>query len=167
MMRRVLLGGVAALALCGPACAQVGGLCTTATGPCASLPQQLLDYARQFDQLQQEIQTAEQEIINTLRLPGTVYRDLTGDIQQIQAIAQQANMLSGQMGLMVNNLSVSSAGGYPIPGGANFNWHQWMSNEDAAVGLTMKTAAQVLNLQPGQLSADATTLSLLNQQALT
>jgi conjugal transfer/entry exclusion protein len=133
--------------------------------PCASLPQQLLDYARQFEQLQNEITTAEQEILNTIKLPGTIYRDLTGDIQQIQAIAQQANMLSGQMGTMINNLSVSAAGGYPTTG-PNFNWHQWMSNEDAAVGLTMKTAAQVLNLQPTMLSTHSSILAALNTQAL-
>jgi len=110
-IKGLLLAGVAAVALHGPASAQVGGLCTTTTGPCASLPQQLLDYARQAEQLLQETQTAEQEIINTLKLPGTVYRDLTADVAQLTAIANQANMLAGFTGQMLTNLS--SDHGYP------------------------------------------------------
>jgi P-type conjugative transfer protein TrbJ len=163
MIRKVLLAGVAAVSLLGAVPARAQGLCVTATGPCSSLPQQLLDYARQFEQLQQEITTAEQEIKNTLALPGTVYRDLTGDIAQLTAITNQANMLAGNSLNMITALS--SVGGYaPFTGPGMF--HQQFSNENVAVSLALKTAAQAITQQNTQLQADATTLSALQTQAL-
>jgi P-type conjugative transfer protein TrbJ len=158
MMRRILLAGAAAIGLFyGQAAhAQQAVFCTN----CSTIGQQLLDYARQFEQLQQEITTAEQEVINTLSLPGTVYRDLTADIQQITTLANQANMLAGNMGTILNAMAV----GYPQ--NALDNWHQWLTNETNAVALAMRTAAQVLNLQPNQLPMDATTLAALDAQAL-
>lgn len=162
MIRKALLAVVAVIALCGsPAYAQT--LCTTATGPCASYPQQLLDYARQYLQLQQEITTALQEVQNTLALPGTVYRDLTGDIAQLTALTNQANMLAGNSLNMITALS--SVGGYaPFTGPGMF--HQQFSNENVAVSLALKTAAQSITQQNTQLQADATTLSALQTQAL-
>ena len=125
---------------------------------CSTIGQQLLDYARQLSQLQQEIQTAQNTlnfyinaVQNTLALPGTVYRDLTGDINQITSIANTANMLVGQTGQMLTNLSSTS--GYPL--GGITNWHQELSNESAAIAQALKAAAGVLNLQPTQLASDS------------
>ena len=106
MCKKMMLAGVAAITLlAGQRAAFAQALCTTTTGPCASLPQQLLDYARQAEQLVQEVNTATntlnidiQEITNTLKLPGTVYRDLTGDIAQIEAIRSTASLLIGFSG---------------------------------------------------------------------
>ena len=58
--------------------------------------------------------------------------------------------------------NISSDHGYPDLS----NWHQQISNEAAAVGLAMKVAGSILSLQPGQLTADATTLAALDTQAL-
>lgn len=86
-----------------PAYAQFGN-CTTQLGPCASLPQQLLDYARQAEQLIQETTTAEQEIINTLKVPGQLFRDASGDITHMLDIAASANLLFGNTFSFINNL---------------------------------------------------------------
>ncbi|MBV8893309.1 MAG: hypothetical protein JO266_15280 [Acidobacteria bacterium] len=158
-MRKFLLTGVAIVALHGaPATAQQAVTCVN----CSTLVQQLLDYARQLDQLVQETTTAEQEILNTLRLPGTVYRDLTGDIAQLTGITSQANMLVGFSGQMLTNLS--SDHGYPL--GNISNWHQQISDESSGIALGLKTAATSINALTTALTNDAATLSQLQSQAL-
>jgi type IV secretion system protein TrbJ len=159
-MKKTLWATAAATALFlnSPAHSQQAVLCTN----CNTLAQEVLVYARQLQQLQTEIGELESDIQNTLAIPGTVYHDLTGDIQQIEQLSQQANMLTGQMGSMITNLGSTS--GYPSA--SIQNWRQWLTNEDNAVSTTMKAAAQVLNLLPGQLSSDASTLANLNSQAL-
>ena len=123
-MKKILLAGAATLALVltTPGDAQVV-YCSN----CSTVSQQLLDYARQFQQLTNEIQTAQNTlntyinlVQNTVNLPSTVYRDLTADINRITSIANQASMLAGQTKLMLTNLSSTS--GYPL--GNISNWHQ-------------------------------------------
>jgi len=60
---------------------------------CSTLEEQALQYLKQLDQLIQETVTAEQEVLNSLSLPSTVYRDLTGEIQRITGILKQADLL--------------------------------------------------------------------------
>lgn len=166
-MKKLLLASTAifALAISAPAKAQMAVTCVN----CSTVVQQLLGYARQLTQLQQEIQTAQNTlnfyinaVQNTVALPSTVYRDLTSDITRITSIAQQANLLNGQAGFMIGNLA--STNGYPLATIAN--WHQELSNESAAISNALKTAANVLNLQPTQSAADSTTLASLQDQAL-
>ena len=166
-MKKLLLASTAilALAISPPAKAQMAVTCVN----CSTVVQQLLGYARQLTQLQQEIQTAQNTlnfymnaVQNTVALPSTVYRDLTSDITRITSIAQQANLLNGQAGFMIGNLASTS--GYPLATIAN--WHQELSNESAAISNALKTAANVLNLQPTQSAADSTMLASLQDQAL-
>jgi type IV secretion system protein TrbJ len=168
-MKKYLLAGVTAVAL---ATASLAG---HAAGPvfctnCSTVTEQLLQFARQLEQLQQEIQTAENTlnfymnaVQNTVSLPSTVYRDLTNDVNQITSIATRANMLAGQTGQMLSNLGAS--GGYPF-GTAVTNWHTQITTESNAISEALTTAANVLNLQPQQLANDAATLAALQSQAL-
>lgn len=164
-LRTLLIAATFSAGLSAPVSAQQAVTCVN----CSTIVQQLLDYARQLEQLQQEIQTAQNTlnfflnaVQNTASLPNTVYRDLTADIQRIENIANQAQMLGGQTGAMIGNLSPST--GYPLAGISS--WTQQLVNEDAALATAMRSAAQVLNLQPAQLQADATTLSSLQSQAM-
>ena len=102
-MRRLVFAtvSVAALLAAEPAHAQQAVFCTN----CSTLTQELAGYARQLLQLQQEITTARQAVTNTLALPSTVYRDMTGQVQQIGSIAEQANMLNGNTRVMLNRLA--------------------------------------------------------------
>ena len=165
MARKLLLAGVAAAALVAtaPARGQQAVVCVN----CSTVAQQLLGYARQLYQLQQEITTAQATVNfwlnaaqNTVSLPGTVYRDLTGDIARIQGIAQQASMLSGATGTMITNLG---PGGYPL---ANANTYlAQVRFETGAVANAVRQVASLLNLQPAQLQNSSATLAALQSQA--
>jgi P-type conjugative transfer protein TrbJ len=171
MIRKLPLAGIAAVALLvatqRPADAQFGGSVVYCTN-CSTIAQELLGYARQLEQLQQQIQTAQNTlnfytnaVQNTASLPGSVYRDITGDITRIEGIAQQANLLSGQTGMMLGNLS--AAGGYPV-GNANTYAGQ-VAMESQAIANAMTQAANILNLQPNQLQNSSATLAALETQA--
>lgn len=99
---------------------------------------------------------------NTVSLPGTAYRDITGDIAGIEGIANTANMLGGQTGTMIGNLAIPN--GYPIGNYSNFTTE--LLAEDNAISNAMAQMAKVLNLQPSQLQNDASTLSALQSQAM-
>ena len=162
MMRKFLLAGAAVAALlCGsPAYAQVG-TCTTADGPCAGLTDQILQYARQLLQLDEETTTAIQEVTNTLALGATSFEDLTADISEILGIVNTANMLVGQTGFIITNLN--TLGGYPL--GNISNWHQQFTNESNAVGNAMKVCGEVNNVLQG-ISNDAKLLTALVNQVM-
>lgn len=166
-MRKLVLGAAAAAALlAAPAAkADMPAVCTN----CSTIAQQLLNYARQLEQLQQEIQTAQNTlnfytnaVQNTASLPSTVYRDITGDIARIEGIANTASMLGGQTGITIGNLAVP--GGYPIGNYSNFTTQ--LLAEDNAIANAMTQMANVLNLQPSQLQNDFPTLSALQSQAM-
>lgn len=166
MVKKLLLAGVAAAALLAagrPVHAQMAVTCVN----CSQFTQQLLGYARQLYQLQQEIQTAQNTLNfwlnaaqNTVSLPGNVYRDITGDIARIQGIAQQASMLSGATGTMIANLA---PGGYPL---ASTNTYlAQVQFESGAVANAVRQVANLLNLQPSQLQNSSATLAALQAQA--
>lgn len=158
-MKKVLFASIAAISLIAgvPPLSAQGSVvyCTN----CSTIAQQLLDYARQIAQLQQEITTATQEINSALALPTTVYRDLTIDVRNIENIGSQAQMLSGQTGVMINNLS--NTGGYPL--GNITSLSQELITESNAISNAMKTAANVFNSLGS--SSDSATLSSLQTQA--
>jgi P-type conjugative transfer protein TrbJ len=159
-MRRLLLAAVsvAALLAAEPAHAQQAVFCTN----CSTLTQELAGYARQLLQLQQEITTAEQAVANTLALPSTVYRDMTGEVTQIEAIANQANMLNGNTGAMLGKLA--SATGYPA--GSLAQWQNQLIVESNTISQAMGAAAKILQQQQTSLKTNAATLASLQSQAL-
>jgi conjugal transfer/entry exclusion protein len=166
MMRCALLAGVTALALAAADAHAAIGVCTTWSGPCASLPQQILDYARQAEQLAQEVANAQNTlniyvdaVRNTAALPQSVYRDMTTDISQIVAIGASANMLRGLSGQILTNIGVPGA--YPAA-----DFHQQFANEANAVGMAMRASAAILSLQPAQLEQDAAVLASLQGEGM-
>lgn len=162
--RMMVLAGCAALALAGPARSQT--LCTTVNGPCSSETTSLLEYAlqgyqyvRQGLQYLTEVQTTEQEIINTLKLPDALFQDATADIQNIVNIAKQADLLANGNALFIGNLS---AGYYPLP----VSGIKQIIAEQNDVGNAIKTLGQVLDAQLPKLTAATTTLNALQGEAL-
>jgi P-type conjugative transfer protein TrbJ len=166
-MRKILFASVAAVSLLAsvPARPQQAVLCVN----CSTITQQLLGYARQLYQLQQEIQTVQNTFNtflnltqNSVNLPGTIYRDLTADINRIESLANQATMLGGNTGAMIGNLGQS--GGYPAA--LVQNWQQQLVAENNAIALAMQQMGAVLALQPGQLNNYAATLASLQAQGM-
>jgi P-type conjugative transfer protein TrbJ len=171
MFRGLLLAAAAGLALAAAdpgflreAQAQMAVTCTN----CSQFTQQILVYARQLYQLQQEIQTATNTlnfylnaVQNTASLPANAYQDITGVIANIQGIAQQASMLSGTTGTMIGN--IGTPGGYPM---VNANTYlTQVEEETAAVANAMRQVGTLLNLQPSQLQNSSATLAALEAQA--
>jgi hypothetical protein len=151
-MKRILLATAAACALLFAPRADAQTLCNTIQGPCASLTTQTL-------QLDEETLTTAREIISALTLGTTAFADLTSDINQIQGIINTANMLVGNTGQILANLSITS--GYPL--GNISNAHQQFTNEANAVALALKACGEVTNILQG-IARDAQLLtSLVNQ----
>jgi hypothetical protein len=144
-MRKLLMAGVAVMALLAGRSANAQALCTTSDGPCSSLADQLLQYTEQGLQLDQETITAVREYENTLPLATNSFEDLTNDINNILGLVNTANMLVGLTGQIVQN--INALGGYPL--GNISNWHQQFTNEANAVGKAFMVCGQVTNILQG------------------
>jgi hypothetical protein len=126
------------------------------------LPQQLLDYARQALQLEQETATAIQEVQNTILLPTTLFQDAAGQISQILDIARQADLLVGNTGQFIANLS---AGSYPI--GPLNNPMAEIVKEQNAVALAIKQLGNVISVENPHIASQATIVAAINDQNMT
>ena len=160
MMRRVLLTAVSAVALmaASPAFAQQSVYCTN----CETLTQGLAAYARQLLQLENEISIAKNAVANTIALPSTVYKNMTGDVQNVLSIANQANMLNGDARAMLDRLA--GATGYPT--GSLSQWQNRLITQDAAISQAMMAAAKILDQQQTSLKTSSATLDVLHTQAM-
>ena len=114
-MKRLLFAGGVVLALAAPpAHAQAVVTCTN----CSTIGQQLIDYGKQIQQLANEIQTATNTlntyttlVQNTISLPRSLYADITNTVNQLEALRNQASLLTGNSGLILGNLS---SGTFPV-----------------------------------------------------
>lgn len=166
-LRSLALAAVSALAL---ACAAVPAYPQSAVYcvNCSTATQQLLGYARQLLQLQNEIQTVTNTlntytnaVQNTLNLPNTLFSDITGDINNLTHISSGASLLSNNSATFLTDLA--SRGGYS-PEVAQ-NWAQRIIQEQNDVAQKTTAFAQMMQLQPSQLSSYSTTLAALESQA--
>jgi len=167
-IRRLGLVSVAAIALGAghsrPALAIGADYCTN----CSTIVEQLLMAGKQLEQLQQEIQTAQNTlnfyltlVKDTASLPNSVYADIQADINNIQNLANGASVIGGQTLPMVNNLS--SASGYPL--GNISSYFQQLVNEDQAIANAMKTAGTVLQQQQSQTTSQASAITAAQSQS--
>ena len=113
-MRRLLLAGIAIIALAMPAHAQQSVFCVN----CSTLSQELISYGKQLEQLANEINIATNTlntyttlIRNTVSLPQNIFRDITGTVNQLGSIGKQASLLSSNTGDMLSKLG---GGSYPL-----------------------------------------------------
>jgi len=159
-MRMALLTAVSAIALLAAQPASAFDIVECIN--CSTIEQQLLDFARQLEQLIQETTTAEQEVLNTLNLPATVYRDLTGDIQRIIDIMKLADMLAGNTKTMIENLE--NATFYPTD---SFSaWQNTPAADNQSVAQAMRAAGRVLQDHQKTLRDNSVTMADLQNQAL-
>jgi hypothetical protein len=152
---------VVALVSVSPARAQLA-TCGTPPGPCASWLEQTIQYAEQAQQLIQETTTAEQEVVNTLKLPGTLFQDASGEVAQITGLAREADLLVGNTGQFIANLGASS---YPI--GPLNNPMAEVVKEQNAISLAIKQLGSVIDVENPLLAPRAAILAAMNSQSLT
>ncbi len=169
ILRKAVIAGGATIALgCAPAQAQLfGGLCTVidplfGVSPCSGLSSQLLQYARQLEQLKQEVTTAIQEVVNTVALPSQTFQDASGEISQILNIARKADLLGGNTGQFITNLS---AGSYPI--GPLNNPMAEIVKEQNAVALATKQLGSLIAVENPHIASQAAIVAAINDQNMT
>jgi P-type conjugative transfer protein TrbJ len=147
-MKRLLFAGGVVLALAAsPAHAQAVVTCTN----CSTSGQQLIDYGKQIQQLANEIQTATNTlntyttlVQNTISLPRSLYADITNTVNQLEALRNQASLLTGNSGLILSNLSSRT---FPV-----VNMQTELTTEMNALSNAMQKAGQQLNSQPSTLN---------------
>lgn len=161
MVYKVLCLVVGLVSLAGTANAQLfgSGVCTTADGPCSGLADQLVQIARQIDQLAQETITAVQEVLNTTALGGMLFQDATGDLQAITGITTGADLLANNTGLFINDLAAPA---YPLPA----NGMQQLILHQNAVANAISTLGQVIDTENPNIAANAATIASLTVEAL-
>lgn len=164
--RQIIAGAVCVISPIASANAQTTTYCVN----CDTLQQGVLSYVRQAQQLVQELQTAQNtlnfylnSVKNLERLPTSVYRDVTGDIVNIQRLITQATMLQGFAKQMLTNLGTPT--GYPDSQQA-VGWENLLAKENNAVSLAMTQAAQTISDQGPQLTDDAANLARLQNEAM-
>jgi P-type conjugative transfer protein TrbJ len=127
--------------------------------PCSGLSSQLLQYARQALQLEQETTTAIQEVVNTLALPGQIFNDATGEIQRVVRIAKQADLLIGNTGSFIAGLK---AGYYPLPVVAM----DQLIKEQNAIANAVEGLGRVIGVVNPQLADRTTILAAIQSESL-
>ncbi len=157
--RRLVLAAVSALALAwaAPAYPQMVVTCPT----CSQSTQQILQYARQLLQLEQEIQIVQYAITNTLNFPNLVFSDITSDVNRLTSLSSGASLIAGNTNSFLLNLA--NTGGYPLATAQN--WQQQIIFEQNAVANAIRTYGNMLGLQPQQLANYSTQLAALQAQA--
>lgn len=159
-MSKSLFFAIAVLCFASPAKAQLfGGLCQTAEGPCASIPNQLVEIAKDIEIIVQTTITAVQEVLNTTPLGSAQFQDLTAEIQQITQIAQQADLLINNPALFINNLNAPY---YPLPQ----NGMQQTILHSNTIGNAIQQLGNVIDTVNPSLASRATTLASLTTEAL-
>lgn len=159
-MRKHLLAGVTAFSLFAavtPAHAQIVGTVTFCTN-CSSAVLQVEEAAQnawrwgqdllyQVQQLEQQIQSVQWLIQNTVSLPQRLINDITSPIYQAQALVRQAEMLGQNTKWMITNLNVGRGyGGY---GGSLDDIPRALAQESNAIA----NAMQQLGLVSRQVSS--------------
>jgi type IV secretion system protein TrbJ len=157
------LCAVVALVSASPARAQITAAgCGSPPGPCASWLEQTIQYAEQAAQLIQETTTAEQEVVNTIKLPETLFQDASSEIAQITGLAKQADLLVGNTGQFITNLGASS-----YPTGPLNNPMAEIVKEQNAISNAIKQLGSVIDVENPLLAPRATILAAMNNQSLT
>lgn len=169
MMRKTCLAVIFTMmpAICSiPAHAQLfGGACTTfddilGISPCASEGNQILSYIRQALQLENEITTAEKEVLNTLALPATLFNDATDEITNITAIAREASLLEGYTSEFIGNLGAAE---YPLPDNAKVQ----IIKEQNAISTAIEKLGEVIGVANPLMAPRSAILAALNDQSMT
>jgi len=144
--------GAALFAAPSPAPAQVVG---NGFVWCLNCSQEVADSIRwaqsllnQVQEIEQQIQTVQWLVQNTISLPARLISDITSPIYQAEALVRQAEMLGQQTKFMLSNLSGQGYGGY---GGSLDDIPRALQQENIAISNAMQ--------QLGLVSRQVSTLS--------
>jgi type IV secretion system protein TrbJ len=125
---------------------------------CSDIVDQLVEKAQQAQQLatqlssyQTQLQQWSNMVQNTTRLPEEAWADVQNDINQVRNLTNQASLLTGNSGGIINKLNSSQAylsqiDGLPDNIGSQFTmWHQTFGNASQSLGQTLGVQQNQLN----------------------
>lgn len=163
--------------------ATILGLAAAPTSPCLAVDvecincsqwaQQLLDYARQAQQLATETSTLQTQlrqysnmVTNTISLPQEVWATVQSDIMQVRNLTNAASLLTGNSGSILTRLGSANAygsqvGNLPTTFGSQVtSWQQTLGNASTSLGRT-------LAVQQGQENSYTAVQQALQQHSQT
>lgn len=133
---------------------------------CATTTTQLLEYAKQAQQLAtqlQQYQTQLQQyanmVTNTVALPQEVWGTVQSDIMQVQNLSNAASLLSGNAGSIVMRLQSASA--YANQATSLGNIAAQLTTWQQTIGNNVSTLGRTLGLQQTQQTTNAALLASL------
>lgn len=144
LKRLILIGG---LMFCVPtiARAQEAVLCVN----CSTMIEQLVAYAEQVLQYGLQIQQYENQITNTISLPSQLFANVTGDVNQVRGIINQANILTGNSSVLMQRLAAARMLGntsqyLPINIANQYAmWQQTLANAEQSLGMSNQTQSEM------------------------
>jgi P-type conjugative transfer protein TrbJ len=169
--RAALAASVALTAIAGfvaphPAQAQWAVECVN----CSTMWTQLLEYAKQAQQLETQLQQYETQlqqyanmVTNTVALPQQMWGTVQGDIMQVRSLSNAASLLSGNAGSIVTRLQ--SASGYASQAANLGNIAGQFTTWQQTIGNNVNTLGRTLGLQQDQQAGNATLLTTLESHS--
>lgn len=149
MLKRILGVVVICGAMAG-ATEQAHAQAAVACVNCSSLIQQLMDSARQAQQLATQVSSYQTQlrqysnmVTNTISLPQQAWSTVQADIMQVRALTDAASLLSGNSGSILSRLNSASAyagqvTNMPANIGSQFSmWQQTLGNAETSLGRTL------------------------------
>lgn len=171
-VRRVAVAaGVILMAIAGfvtphPAPAQWAVECVN----CSTMWTQLLEYAKQAQQLETQLQQYETQlqqyanmVTNTVAIPQQMWGTVQSDIMQVRNLSNAASLLSGNAGSIVTRLQ--SASGYASQAANLGNIAGQFTTWQQTIGNNVNTLGRTLGLQQDQQASNATVLTTLESHS--
>jgi P-type conjugative transfer protein TrbJ len=162
----VALATTAAVTASRPARAQWAVDCVN----CSTTWTQLLEYAKQAQQLETQLQQYETQlqqyanmVTNTVALPQEVWGTVQGDIMQVRNLSNAASLLSGNAGSIVTRLQ--SASGYANQAASLGNIAGQLTTWQQTIGNNVSTLGRTLGLQQDQQANNTALLTTLESHS--
>jgi type IV secretion system protein TrbJ len=162
----VALVATAAVASSRPARAQWAVACVN----CSTMETQLLEYAKQAEQLETQLQQYGTQlrqyanmVTNTVALPQELWGNVQSDIMQVRNLSNAASLLSGNANSIVTRLQ--SASGYANQAASLGNIADQFTTWQQTIGNNISTLGRTLGLQQNQQADNASLLTTLESHS--
>lgn len=137
---------------------------------CSTMWTQLLEYAKQAQQLETQLQQYETQlqqyanmVTNTVALPQQMWGTVQSDVMQVRSLSNAASLLSGNAGSIVTRLQ--SASGYASQAANLGNIAGQFTTWQQTIGNNVNTLGRTLGLQQDQQASNATLLTTLESHS--
>ena len=137
---------------------------------CSTMWTQLLEYAKQAQQLETQLQQYETQlqqyanmVTNTVALPQQMWGTVQSDVMQVRNLSNAASLLSGNAGSIVTRLQ--SASGYASQAANLGNIAGQFTTWQQTIGNNVNTLGRTLGLQQDQQASNATLLTTLESHS--